>query len=144
MLVILLNTYCYIHYNVNQISFLCSLISNLLLNYYIFRWWIGEYVALKTFFATNDIQNLQTTPHTPQHNGFVEKCHCHVAEIILKLLHDASLSLSIYPYAFQTISCLIKGLLTPLFNHKSPYERLFQSLPNCTNEGPLGVYAFLS
>ncbi|KAJ0099515.1 hypothetical protein Patl1_20748 [Pistacia atlantica] len=48
----------------------------------------------------------------------------------LTLLHDASLPLSYWPYAFQTVTYRINRQPTPLLQNKSPFEVLFGQRAN--------------
>ena len=66
----------------------------------------------------------------PQQNGVVERCHRHLIETGLTLLHDANLDLSYWPHAFHTASYFINRHPTPLLQNCSPYEYLFGQLPN--------------
>jgi hypothetical protein len=102
----------------------------------------GEYQKLKSFLETYGIQHLKTPPHTPQHNGSAERRHCHIVETGLTLLHNASLPLSFWSFAFQTTSYLINRLLTPLLNNKSPFESLFRSPPNYSKLRIFGCLCF--
>ena len=102
----------------------------------------GEYQKLKSFLETYGIQHLKTPPHTPQHNGSAERRHCHIVETGLTLLHNASLPLSFWSFAFQTTSYLINHLLTPLLNNKSPFESLFRSPPNYSKLRIFGYLCF--
>jgi transposase InsO family protein len=74
-----------------------------------------EYIALKKYFQSYGINHLQTSPHTPQHNGAAERRHRHLVETGLALLHTTSPS-SFWSFAFQTTAYLINRLPTPLFN----------------------------
>jgi hypothetical protein len=102
----------------------------------------GEYQKLKSFLETHGIQHLKTPPHTPQHNGSAERRHRHIVETGLTLLHNASLPLSFWSFAFQTASYLINRLPTPLLNNKSPFESLFRSPPNYSKLRIFGCLCF--
>ena len=79
----------------------------------------GEFLSLKKYLSNHGIIHYTTAPHTPQQNGVSET-----------LLHDASLSFSYWPYAFQTTTYLINRQPTPLLKHKSPFEVLFGQRSN--------------
>ena len=81
---------------------------------------------------------------TPQQNGVSERCHRHLVETSLTLLHDASLPLSYWPHAFSTATYLINRQSTPLLHNKSPFEALFHQPPTILNSKNSGVYVFLS
>ena len=90
----------------------------------------GEYTALKYFLATLGTQHLETPPHTPQHNGIAKRRHKYIVDIGLTLLSQAKLLLKYWSYAFQTTVYLINRLPSLLINFSSPYEKLFNKLPN--------------
>jgi len=90
----------------------------------------GEFLSLKTYLSNHGISHYNTAPHTPQQNGVTERRHRHLVETGLTLLHDASLSLSYWPHAFQTAAYLINRQPTPLLQNKSPFEVLFRQQPN--------------
>lgn len=73
---------------------------------------------------------LKTPPHTPEHNGYAQRRHKHVVETGITLLHNASLPLFVWPYAFQTASYLINQLSTLILSYKSPFECIFHIKPN--------------
>jgi transposase InsO family protein len=102
----------------------------------------GEFVALKHYFTTNGISHYTTAPHTPQQNGVSERHHRHLVETGLTLLHDASLPLQYWPYAFSTAAYLINHQPTPLLQHKSPFEILFTQSPNYKKLKKFGCLCF--
>lgn len=103
----------------------------------------GEYIGLKSCLDSFGIQHLKTPPHTPQHNGYVERRYRHVIKTSLTLLHNASLPLSFWSYAFSTTIYLINRLSTPILKLKSAYESLCQSTPNYTKLRVFGCLCFL-
>uniref|UniRef100_A0A6N2KS64 Integrase catalytic domain-containing protein n=1 Tax=Salix viminalis TaxID=40686 RepID=A0A6N2KS64_SALVM len=90
----------------------------------------GEFIALKNYLANNGISHLTTPPHTPQHNGTAERRHRQITTTGLTLLHQASLPLSFWPYAFQTAITIINRLPTPILQLRSPFQSLFGDSPN--------------
>ena len=90
----------------------------------------GEFITLRSFLSYSGISHYTTAPHTPQQNGVAERCHRHLVETGLTLLHDASLDLSYWPHAFHTASNFINRHPTPLLQNCSPCEYLFGQLPN--------------
>lgn len=72
----------------------------------------GEYIALASFLATHGISHLTTPPHTLEHNGMSERCHCHIVETGFSLLTHASMLLSYWTYAFATATYLINRMPT--------------------------------
>ncbi|CAL2238106.1 unnamed protein product [Prunus armeniaca] len=102
----------------------------------------GEFVKLKNFLSSAGISHLITPPHTPQHNGVAERRHRHVVETGLTLLHQASLPLSYWSYAFQTAVYLINRMPTPILKNVSPYQQLFHQQPNYSRLRTFGCLCF--
>ena len=85
-----------------------------------------EFLALRSFLATHGITHLTTPPHTSQHNGYSERQHRHIVEMGFTLLHQASIPLTFWPYAFATTVYLINRMPKV---HLS-LEKLFHKVPN--------------
>ncbi|OMO68753.1 Integrase, catalytic core [Corchorus capsularis] len=82
----------------------------------------GEYEKLKSVFSSFGIQHLQTPPHTPENNAVAERKHCSIVETSLTILHNASMPLKFWPYAFQAAVYLVNRLPSKVLSNKSPYE----------------------
>ena len=67
----------------------------------------GEYQKLIPIFNSYGISHFTIPPHTPEHNGTAERCHWHIVETGLSLLHFASLPSTYWSYAFQATVYLI-------------------------------------
>ena len=67
----------------------------------------GKFLALRSFLATHGITHLTTPPHTPEHNGYSKCRNLHIVETGLTLLHQASIPLTFWPYAFATAVYLL-------------------------------------
>ena len=65
-----------------------------------------------------------------------------MVETSLTLLHDASLPLSYWPYAFSTSTYLINKQPTPLLPNKPPFEALFHQPPNYLKLKKIGHLCF--
>ena len=87
-------------------------------------------IGLKSYISVHGISHYTTAPHTPQQNGMSERQHRHLVETGLTLLMDAHMSLSYWPYAFQTVAYLINRMPTSTLNNQSPFEKLFKQMPN--------------
>ena len=61
----------------------------------------GEFNVLRNLLATHGIQHLNTPPHTHQHNGTTKRCHKHIIDTGLTLLHQAKLSLKYWHICFS-------------------------------------------
>jgi hypothetical protein len=92
--------------------------------------WDGEYRSLNKYLTEQGINHRHSCPHTHQQNGAIERKHRHIVEIGLVLLSHAHLPNSFWDDAFINAACLINRLPTKLLQHKTPFEVLFQSLPD--------------
>jgi hypothetical protein len=89
----------------------------------------GEYQKLSSFFDHIGITHLVSCPHTHQQHGVAERKHCHIVEVGLALLANASMPLKFWDEAFQTADFLINRLPTLVLDHDSPIENLFATKP---------------
>ena len=87
----------------------------------------GKFLALRSFFATHGITHLTTPPHTPEHNGHSEHQHRHIVETSFTLLHQASIPLTFWAYAFATVVHLINRMPKVGLSLGSLFEKLFNS-----------------
>jgi hypothetical protein len=69
-------------------------------------------------------------PHTNQQQGSIERKHRHIVETSLSLLSHAHMPLRFWDDAFQTACYLINRLPTHVLQNKSPFEKLFHSVPD--------------
>ena len=74
---------------------------------------------------THGITHLTIPPHTLEHNGYYEHQHQHIVETGLTLLHQASIPLTFWPYAFVTSVYLINKMPKAGFSLDSSFEKLF-------------------
>jgi hypothetical protein len=92
--------------------------------------WGGEYRTISAFFKNCGIVHRVSCPHTHQQQGSIERKHRHVVETGLSLLSHAHMPLCFWDDAFQTACYLINRLPTPVLQNKSPFEKLFKSVPD--------------
>lgn len=102
----------------------------------------GEYIALKPFLQDQGISHLTTPPHTPEHNGVSERRHRHIVETGLTLLHQASIPLSFWPFAFATATYLINRMPKHNLSMKSSFECLYCSPPNLSRLRVFGCLCY--
>lgn len=88
-----------------------------------------EFTVLKPFLTDNDIIHRISCPYTPAQNGIDERKNRHIVEMGLTLLAKASLPMKFWDEAFLTAVFLINRLPTPNLDSKSPYEVLFNRIP---------------
>ncbi|KAL6324317.1 hypothetical protein AAG906_012563 [Vitis piasezkii] len=101
-----------------------------------------EYKSLKSYFVSQSIQHQVSPPYTPEHVGSAERKHRHVVETGLAMLHKASLPLKYWSHAFLVAAYLINRLPTPVLKHQTPFESLFQQLPNYDKLRAFGCLCF--
>ena len=104
----------------------------------------GDFLALWSFLATHGITHFTTSPYTPEHNGYFECRHRHIVDTSLTLLHQASIPLTFWSYAFATIVYLINKclkLVFPLVPLLKSYSTKLLTHPNFVSSV---VYVFLS
>lgn len=103
----------------------------------------GEFIKLKSFLATHGITHLITPSHTSEHNGIAERRHRHVVEIGLTILHQASLPLPYWSYAYKAAVYFINRMPTLVLHNISPFKALFGDDPNYTKLRVFGCLCFL-
>lgn len=144
LLITLPNTYGFILSKGNHTSFLPLWPLKLLLKIIsLYTDDEGEFVKLQHFLSSNGITYLTMPLHTPQHNGVVEQWHHHVVETGLNLLHQASLPIRYWSYAFKTVVYLINHMPTHVFHNDSTYIELFCQQPNYSRLHTFGFFPWL-
>jgi hypothetical protein len=92
--------------------------------------WGGEYHNLHSYFQTHGITHRISCPHTHQQQGCVERKHRHLIDTTLALLAESHLPKKFWDEACLTSCYLINRLPTPLLQNKSPFEKLFNQIPD--------------
>lgn len=90
----------------------------------------GEFIGLSSYLATHGISHLTSPPHTPEHNGIVERKHCHVVEMGISLLTQAELPNTYWSYSLAAAVYLINQMPTLILTNSSLFELLFNTTPN--------------
>jgi hypothetical protein len=90
----------------------------------------GEYEKLNSFFQKAGITHHVSCPHAHQQNGSAKRKHCHIVEVGLALLANASMPLKYWDEAFLTATFLINLLPSKVIDLQSPAERLLHITPN--------------
>ena len=84
-----------------------------------------EFLTLRSFLATHGITYVTTPPHTLEHNGYFERRHRHIIKTGLTLLHQASIPLTLWSYAFATTIYLINRMPKVGLSLGFSFETLF-------------------
>jgi hypothetical protein len=90
----------------------------------------GTEFLLKEFYADNGIIHQTSCVGTPQQNGIVERKHQHILAVTRALLFQSKLSNVFWAHAASHAIHIINRLPTPFLQQKSPYQILYQSLPD--------------
>ncbi|KAM1541869.1 hypothetical protein ACFX15_011235 [Malus domestica] len=107
----------------------------------------GEYMSkvFGDFLESKGIVHRISCPYTPQQNGISERKHRHLVETALTLMSEANLSPSFWYHACSYASFLINRMPSKVLQMKSPYQLLFDKVPDIHNLKVFGtaVYPFL-
>jgi len=106
--------------------------------------WSGEYRNLHSYFQTHGITHCISCPHTHQQQGCVERKHRHLSDTTLALLAESDLPQKFWDEACLTSCYLINRLPTPLLQNKSPFEKLFNQIPDFKFLKVFGCACFLN
>ena len=106
--------------------------------------WGGEYQPLHSFFKQEGITHRVSSPHTPKQNGTAERKHRHIVETALSLLKQASLPQKYWDEATSIAIYLINRLPTPILQNLSPYEKLYNKIPNYAFLKTFGCLCYLN
>ena len=94
----------------------------------------GEYskTEFQSLCGSAGIFHQFSCPQTLQQNGIAERKHCHIVDMALTIIDQASLPLKFWPYAFTTAVFLINRLPSLSQKTLSPWTALFGSRPDYT------------
>lgn len=92
--------------------------------------WGGEYQKCSKYFEQVGIIHQISCPHTHEQNGSAERKHRHIIETDMTLFAHASLPLHFWDDAFSTTVFLINSMPTPILQNRSPFEKLYQKIPD--------------
>ncbi|MCH83257.1 peptide transporter PTR2, partial [Trifolium medium] len=102
----------------------------------------GNEFLLKDFYATNGIVHQSSCVATPQQNGIVERKHQHLLGTARALLFQSSLPKFFWAHAIGHAVHIINRLPTPFLSQKSPFEVLYNQLPDISNLKVFGCLAY--
>jgi hypothetical protein len=102
----------------------------------------GTEFLLKKFYLENGIIHQTSCVSTPQQNGIVERKHQHILGIARALLFQANLPHIFWAHAVGHAIHIINRLHTPFLNQKTPFQILFNELPDVSNLRVFGSLVF--
>ncbi|KAI3500548.1 hypothetical protein L1887_36372 [Cichorium endivia] len=85
---------------------------------------------ISQLFITNGTHHRVSCPYTPQQNGRAERKHRHITETGLAMLFNARAPATFWVHAFSSAVYIINRLPTKILTNKSPFEVLFDIVPN--------------
>jgi hypothetical protein len=96
------------------------------------------------FYASKGIIHQTSCVESPEQNGRVERKHQHLLNVGRSLLFQAKIPKMFWSYAVQHATFLINRIPTPALQHKSPYEMLYNELPDLENLKVFGSLTYAS
>jgi hypothetical protein len=93
----------------------------------------GNEFKLVDFFNEHDIFHQCSCVGTPQQNDIVERKHQHLLGTARALLFQSHLPKFFWNYAISHAVHIINRLPTPFLSNKSPYQVVYNSLPDISN-----------
>jgi len=90
----------------------------------------GLEFKLESFYTNNGIIHQTSCINTPQQNGVAEHKHRHLLNMAHALLIQAALSHQFWGDVILTSAYIINRTPTPILHEKTPYEKLFNIVPN--------------
>ncbi|GAB2267282.1 hypothetical protein Dimus_038662 [Dionaea muscipula] len=108
----------------------------------------GEFMSneFDRFLNTKGILHQLSCPYTPQQNGVAERKNRHIKETAVTMMQQASLPVSFWYHACAFATFLINRMPTPVLGMSSPFEKLFNTMPDLSTIKVFGcaVYPLLS
>ncbi|MCH80835.1 retrovirus-related Pol polyprotein from transposon TNT 1-94 [Trifolium medium] len=102
----------------------------------------GKEFLLKDFYAANGIVHQSSCVSTPQQNGIVERKHQHILGTARALLFQSHLPKLFWAHAVGHAVHIINRLPTPFLSNKSPFQILFNQLPDISTLKVFGSLAY--
>ncbi|KAL4296927.1 hypothetical protein GQ457_12G004040 [Hibiscus cannabinus] len=99
---------------------------------------------MTSFFREKGIIHQNSCVHTPQQNSVVERKHQHLLVVARALRLQASLPLGFWADCVLHAANLINITPTPILLNKTPYEVLFNSIPDFNSLRVFGCLAYAS
>jgi len=88
-----------------------------------------EFLCFNSILCEYGIHHRLTCPYTHEQNGSIERKHRHIVDVRLSMLAHSSLPMSYWGEAFTSAVYIINMLPTPVLHNKSPYQLLFNKVP---------------
>lgn len=104
----------------------------------------GPEFMLPDFYASLGILHQKSCVETPQQNARVERKHQHILNVGRALLFQSKLPSSYWSYAILHAVFLINRITTPILNNHSPFQLLYDKLPDISSFKVFGCLCYAS
>jgi hypothetical protein len=104
----------------------------------------GPEFLMHDYYSSLGILHQTSCVETPQQNGRVERKHQHLLNIARALLFQSNLPKQFWCYAVLHATYIINRTATPVLKGKSPYEMIFNTLPDLNTLKVFGSLAYAS
>lgn len=100
----------------------------------------GPEFSLPQFYGSRRILHQKSCVATPQQNGRVERKHQHILNVARALLFQSKLPKKYWGYATPHAVYIINRVPSKLLDYKTPYEKLYDSVPNLQDLKTFGCF----
>jgi len=104
----------------------------------------GPEFLIPEFYASKGIIHKRSCVETPQKNGRVERKHQHILNVARAVLFQSKLPKLFWSYVVLHATFLINRVPTPLLKNKSPYQKLYDTLPDINSFKVFGCLCYAS
>jgi transposase InsO family protein len=102
----------------------------------------AEFLSLKIFFLEEGVLFQHSCVYTPQQNGVVERKHRHILKTARALHFQSHLPITFWGECILSAVHIINRLSTLLLHKKTPFEILYNKLPDYSRMRVFGCVAF--